>query len=845
MSDTQPILLRSIDRVLVCLVLGAMFWRCVQGFDPMPYWSGDPFMVANPPVTILPSGSLVLSALSAFAGLVLLARASLAVPAFVVAFIAFAAAFVPTSTSVDGVLLSADWGAAITGAAGVAATLSLEARRARDATTLAAQPLLRITLAMLLACVAASLSRGLSQYFMEHARTLASFRQDKQAFFASQGWTEQSPMALAFERRISQREASGWFGLANVFATLMAVSTVLLWSVAALARRDGKPWALFAVLGVLAALGVALAGSKAGYAVVLIGLACVGISFVVHRLRPALAASLAARPVRSGLVAVVLACFAVWGGLAVRGSLGESLGERSLLFRAQYHQAALAIASGLGKPIDIAAREGLPVSNAPARVLQGSLALGVGPENFKDRAMLVKPPTLPEDVASPHSLPIDLVLGRGLPGLLMLAVWTALAAGCAGGLWAPARSTQAAASTSSTNAPPELAPDAALDARDPLWLLPVLCCVIPTAFASFAEAPIATLDQRGVRLLACLAACAVALAALHALRRLHASHVHPALAAAGLACCVHLLLELTGVTPGANAWCAMLLGCGAALTPWKAVQSTNAPSRAGRAVRASVLALVVLCLSLAAYFNSSAVANWQASLHRAFLQAQPVQELRMRARALAEGNPLDGDTPALLARETSAALGTPVTANPRAILQAIDALQVQALPLALKELARAQVQQPRHLPTIQALTKVQTLWADAQRTFASPDQAPAANSTASKAIDAMTAFAKEVDTASAWSWLAQLHRTHAAMGFGDAQAHRKLAIAALEQAALLSPYELQHPRQIVALAQEVGDKAQGKAWAQRALLVNDLLRLDPIKQLPERAKAELQAIASQ
>lgn len=842
MTDLTPsppsTLSTTIDRILVCLVLSTMFWRCVQGADPMPYWSGDPFMVANPPVTILPTTSLLLSFVAFFAGLALLAKASLRSTWSIIAFPLCAFGLIAISNSIDGLLLSVDYAGAIVGAAGVASALHLEARRAATSSTLAAHPLLRLTLAMLVACVLASLTRGLSQYFFEHARTLASFRADKQAFFASQGWTEQSPMALAFDRRISQREASGWFGLANVFATLMAVSTVLLASLALLARRDRQPWRAWAALASCAATGVVLAGSKAGYAIVLIGVGSLALALLLARLKPALAAALAARPLRTGGIALILACAAVWSGLAVRAHLGEQLGERSLLFRAQYHQAALAIATNLGQPIDIAAREELPVSAPNPRVLPGSLMRGIGPENFKDRAMLVKPPTLPEDVASPHSLPIDLALGRGVPGLLMLALWATLAAACIGGLFSLASAPRAQSRESNTDT------DREPQARDPLWLLPVLCCVVPTAFASLAEAPIATLENRGVRLLACLAACAGAIFTLHALRHLRAAHVRPALGAASLACCVHLLLELTGVTPGANAWCAVLLACGAALLPVSPLEP--AKLRTLRAVLALVLVAVVGLLAWSSALHYSRVSLWQANLRVAFEQAEPIQQLRMRAQALQQGNPFDADTPDLLARETTAALGAPVGAHPRAILSAIDALQVRALPDVLKSLEKAQLAQPNHLPTVQALTKVQTLWADAQRTFTSGSQAEgeaAAQTTAQAAIDTMTEFARRADTASAWSWLAQLHRTHAALRFGDQPTHRSLAFAALEQAALLSPYELQHPRQLVALAQEQGDATKASAWAKRALVVHDLLRLDPLKQLPEAARREMQSIA--
>src|SRR5690606_14992553 len=98
------------------------------------------------------------------------------------------------------------------------------------------------------------------------------------------------------------------------------------------------------------------------------------------------------------LAAVILPLAAI----ALRGLLGERLGELSLLFRSFYLRGAIAI-----------------IADHPL--------LGVGPAGFKDAYMLAKPAIAPEDVTSAHSVLFDLGATLGLAGLAwiaLLAWWT-------------------------------------------------------------------------------------------------------------------------------------------------------------------------------------------------------------------------------------------------------------------------------------------------------------------------------------------------------------------------------------------------------------------------------------
>jgi hypothetical protein len=827
----------KIEFALVFIVLSLMFWRCVQPSDPMPLWSGDAFEVANPPVAILPLQSMIMSLVSVGAGFILLAMSDIKLWMRCVCMLLLAAGCAAVkwhsmnpAMSIENTMLGLDWLAAIATGVGVASAIQSERTREHEGSQ--SSTLLRCALAMLAACVIASLIRGVSQYVFEHARTYASFQQDRAAFFASQGWSEGSPMALAFERRISQREATGWFGMANVFATLMAVSSVCMLMLAAHTKRIGW-W----VLAGASLVGVVLAGSKAGFGVVAIGLAVAAASGVARK-----RGWLADRRLLGGVITTALVCAAVWGGLAVRGALGENLGERSLLFRAQYHQAAFAIASNLGQPIDVAKREALPEADASASppTLQGDLLKGIGPASFKDRAMLVKPATLPEDVSSPHSLPLDLVVGLGVAGAGLLGLWYLLACFATSGLFARASTTLLAAKELPTTGPTA--------GRDPAWLAVVLACVVPTVAAAWSETSIATLDQRLVRLGSCIIAAFAGVWVLHAMRRVQVGLLVFALAAASAALIAHLLLELTGTMAGANAWCAALLACGAGLA---IPARTSIESPAAKPARQSTLPLaiaacVIIVLTISSISQLKSVAAWQRSLQAAYDIAEPVQTMRLRTRALGAGSPMDGDTVDSIARDLGTELGVPVQPRPASVQAALEALHLRQLQPAIEQLTLAHEAKPGHLVTAQALSRLLTLQADAQKRAGNVQ---ASQTAAAKARGVIERVIASGESASAWSWLAQLIQTHRQL-LGDSKELRTQQRSALLRASVLSPYELQMPKQLAKFYAENPDEPEAgagsqlaKQWANRALAVNELLRLDPVKQLGDAARKELQDVA--
>ncbi|MEM1186557.1 MAG: O-antigen ligase family protein [Planctomycetota bacterium] len=247
--------------------------------------------------------------------------------------------------------------------------------------------LARVGLGLALGFIGVLLTKGLIQIWIEHPLTVRAFRIDREGILAARGWSEGSPAALSFERRLLQPEATGWFGLANVYASFAAATAIGLGAAAAAwVRTDRAAWKDRAWLIVLAGAGAGVlalffSGSKGGLgAALLAGLGVVAMGVLTGRRRKL------ARWVGPALITSVLA------GVVARGFVGTNVDELSLLFRAFYMEGAL-------------------------RIWASAPFIGVGPGGFQDAYLLAKPPVSPEAVASPHSVAFDWTSTLGLFGL--------------------------------------------------------------------------------------------------------------------------------------------------------------------------------------------------------------------------------------------------------------------------------------------------------------------------------------------------------------------------------------------------------------------------------------------
>lgn len=250
-------------------------------------------------------------------------------------------------------------------------------------------------------------AKGMIQVGIDHPQTVASFEANRDAELAARGWQPGSASAILYERRLRQPEATGWFGLANVYASFMAGAVVLFgglaWNAWRGAERRGKPrgarahGALIAGgLGFLAAsLGLVLSGSKGGYGAALLGVMAAVLPMLAWRAMSGREGGVLTRIVRTprfGSVVAVGAVALVLAGIALRGLMGDAIGELSLRFRWFYLVGA-------------------------GRVFADAPLLGVGPDGFQAAYLLARPALSPEEVTSPHSVLFDWAATLGVFGL--------------------------------------------------------------------------------------------------------------------------------------------------------------------------------------------------------------------------------------------------------------------------------------------------------------------------------------------------------------------------------------------------------------------------------------------
>lgn len=255
-----------------------------------------------------------------------------------------------------------------------------------------------LMIATALAATGPMAARGLWQVWVEHAGTVAMFEENKAQILADRGWSPGSPSALIYERRLKQPEPVGWFGLANVYASVMVTMAVMLGglTLASLRARLPSGWTGLVGLGAAAALAAVtsqiLAGgsaSKGAAGAFVAGLLVVGFLVV-----PFLRRRTHWLPI-IGLALVALSL----GAVVLRGLLADHLGEKSLLFRWFYLQGA----------VDI---------------VRAHPWTGVGAAGFQEAFMLVRPPRCPEEPASAHSMFVDWLAAFGAAG----AAWVGLVA---------------------------------------------------------------------------------------------------------------------------------------------------------------------------------------------------------------------------------------------------------------------------------------------------------------------------------------------------------------------------------------------------------------------------------
>lgn len=366
------------------LIMWSMLTRAAAGAEPLPGWDADPARSAFAVIGIGPTGSVLLDLVAWLgAALVFASRArqsrldTLVIVAFLGAVTIQLRTLLVDSGNVEAIRIGSAWAA---GWVSFAAVLSQMHRR-----------LVRCVLGSIAVSFALYLcSKAFVQTLVDHPHMLAQFDANHDASLLAQGFEPGSAQAMIYERRLRQPDPTVWFGLSNVLASFLAAGfVVFLYS----ALRDSRAtrWLLL-LSSLIAAAALALTGSKAGIAVVVL---CVGLLFAARIL-----------PKRLVPAATVAAVAIPPAAVVFRGLAGVPANELSLLVRWFYVQGAV-------------------------RITGDELPLGVGPAGFQSAYQLAKPPEGTEDVTSPHLIWLDYSATLGLFAVPVLAalVWIVLRLG--------------------------------------------------------------------------------------------------------------------------------------------------------------------------------------------------------------------------------------------------------------------------------------------------------------------------------------------------------------------------------------------------------------------------------
>jgi len=430
------------------LLLGPLLALVMTPSVQLPWWESDPLMGEVLLVGVTPAWQAWLLACSAIgAGVLMVAGGApnrawwvmAALGTIGAAAVAWHAWLGP-DRSIDDARVGGAW------LAGIAAGLALSHAGGSSLVR-------RVAGGALLGAVIVLALKGVAQVVFEHPALVEGYRATREQVLASNGWTPESPMARAYERRLMQNEATGWLGFSNIYASLCAAGAAAALGVVLTRLRDGRAaraarlgasaasqredeaprrdWALLAGATVVVAgvAGVAMAGGKGGWGVLVVGCVLVvaltlGKGWLGRRV--GVPGSPRAQWTRRGVTWLGLALCAVMLALVgLRGIVGDRVGELSILYRAMYIEASvrMTIDGALARP------------NPAGPDLVGVTGpMGTGPVGFKNAYVVYKNPRQPEDVASPHSVLFDWTACLGPLGLAWCALgaWWLLRAGRAG-----------------------------------------------------------------------------------------------------------------------------------------------------------------------------------------------------------------------------------------------------------------------------------------------------------------------------------------------------------------------------------------------------------------------------
>ncbi len=784
------------------VVLAGTFVRAMVSVEPLPYWDSDPTRLVLPLTGLTPAWSMGLDvSIVAAAGAALIGEAMAGLRVSLVWTVLMLIGAIGASLhglvldggSLEDARTGSTWIAAM--AAGLAAMHVCRDERAR-----------RVTIAAAMGLVMMLAAKGVLQVAVEHRQTVAAYRADPDAFLAAQGWLKDSISARNFERRLMQPEATGWFGLANVYASFAAAGLVVFtgWSLLAWrqTRDRDKPlpdgWAGVLSLGALSSFtALMLAGSaraflmpwrgvmpfmrslwtegaKGGVTVAALGVGLLAVRMVLARqARREQLWRLSARA--GGMLAVALVLSAI-AAVVMRGLVGTRMGELSLLFRWFYMEGA-------------------------TRIFEARPLLGVGPAGFKDAYMLAKPPISPEEVQSPHSVMFDFAATLGTLGLAWVAMWIGWVFGLGKRIVVEAE---------------HESPGPAAPTRGEHWAVALLAAIAVIAGAWF-ERSAGTPDAAITRLVGLLGWLGLGTGVL-SLARVAAGWRWVA-ALGALVMAVHGQIEVTPVWGGSACLVMVMLGASGA--------EPGAPRGGGRL--GGVLLLILA--GVWAVMAGVPTVRWERALIDAAAGVQPLAEITSRWDDLRHGHAEPKDSVQAVASDLGRLLGVPPATDEASFLRSMDQLAARSCDGAADTLAGAMALAPHHLPTVDAFCRMRLMQGSALARLGDL-------SGAGRAIDQAVAAAErqsQSPSAGAFGLLGNVWTTRAEVLKQPELRNR--AVEAWTKAAAMDPYGLSFPWRVFEAERDLGHVEATRRWAGRLMELDKLQRLDELKRLTAEQRA--------
>lgn len=786
------------------LVLGPVLLRCLTQHSRLPWWELDPTSVSAPETTLTPATGFLLDALiwlGVACGVLGESRAGrrLGTRTFGLVIVGSIAVllhgmWLAPFTSAEG-LLRGDFRGFSIGSAWAAAMAGgwILAHLARDPAVRRAAFGAIFGVGVLLA------ARGIFQIMVEHPNLVRQFEADRARFAAEQGMQPDSAATRMLERRLRQPDATGWFALSNVYGSVMMGCAIALLGVCIAfvcsARTRAIRWSgpLLLVGAVLTVLvGVWLSRSKGAALAMFIGLFVAGLAAMLGR-------GTSAR-LRGWSLLGVLVPVGVLAIVVLRGQIGERIGELSLLFRWHYFVGS-------------------------AHIIGEHPLVGVGPSAFKDAYLLHKPPLSPEEVESPHSVFFDWVATLGVLSAAWIAVlltWASRAAGRLGGL--------------SGRTPQETPSESPVD-----WSrVAFFTCLIAATVAMFVERAALTPDALLVRIIGLV----LWLGTIRIIPRIGPEHERTLAIggiAAALALVAHAQIELTPVLPGSAGWFMLAVGLFGAAR--RQSERDDSPLRTARPA-ASIAVVSIVLASVVGGWGAMRAFVWESHLHRAALAVQPVAEaltvlaeLSLRPGSSSSEQARD----AVLAQMPPGSIGT--TARPPSLGEALLLLQVVCSESAVEHLAAAHRLIPSEPgPLVRASGLEMRVGSLALRA----GQEDVARLWISRAVGRLedAVLTQRPHSAQAWGRLAAAYALRAEL-FGGNRRDLDAALNAWTQASRLDPNGLLPAWERFSLLQRLGQTEAAVRQAESILMLDDALRLDPLRKLePEKRRAVEEAAAA-